>query len=262
MPFPEVRRVIYGRNPLTQVVCQLRFPPILKIDAEIPGEFQDRVRAEFPDYSEKSELRVEFPGGQEQIPSEIISHMLQSPGKKNYQFSSDDGRWRVNLTRTFVALTTNDYERWELFKDRLATPLNALTDIYSPAYFSRIGLRYVDVIKRSRLALEDVAWGELLQPFLLGLLGVPELNDHVKNFENSWEVTLSDDVSMVRLITRFVIDDDGETSFMIDSDFYKTEKTDIDSAPDHLDYLNTRAGRLIRWCITDRLHQAMEPTEI
>jgi len=32
MPFPEVKRVIYEHNPLDKVICQLRFPPILRIE--------------------------------------------------------------------------------------------------------------------------------------------------------------------------------------------------------------------------------------
>ncbi|MCH7755956.1 TIGR04255 family protein, partial [candidate division KSB1 bacterium] len=55
MPFPEVKRVIYKKNPLDRVICQLRFSPILKIDAEIPAEFQDMIRADFPNYSEKTD---------------------------------------------------------------------------------------------------------------------------------------------------------------------------------------------------------------
>src|SRR6266852_706318 len=47
-PFPEFTRVIYQRNPLVEVVCQLRFSPILRIDTDPPAEFQDRIRSAFP----------------------------------------------------------------------------------------------------------------------------------------------------------------------------------------------------------------------
>lgn len=45
MLFPPTQRVIYHKNPLVEVVCQLRFPTILKIDAEIPVAFQEAVRS-------------------------------------------------------------------------------------------------------------------------------------------------------------------------------------------------------------------------
>lgn len=61
MPFPEVKRVIYKKNPLHQVICQLRFPPILKVDAEIPSIFQEKIRGEFPNFKETTEVNMELP---------------------------------------------------------------------------------------------------------------------------------------------------------------------------------------------------------
>lgn len=261
MPFPEVKRVIYNKNPLEQVVCQLRFPPILKIDAEIPAEFQESIRQEFPDYSEASEWKVDFsPKFKGQIPPELLAQLLQSSNGKNYEFFSYDGLWKINLTRTFVALTANRYERWEKFKEKLTTPLNALVEIYSPAYFSRIGLRYVDVIRRSVLDLDGVNWTELLQPHILGVLSVPVIGGFVNSFESKYEMSLADKQSAVRMITKFVeAADNGEICYMLDSDFYNAHKTQIDEAITKLDYLNVRASWLIQWSITNRLHQAMEP---
>jgi len=50
MPFPDSKRAFYGKNPLEEVVCQLRFPPILRIEVETPAVFQDKVRQVFPLY--------------------------------------------------------------------------------------------------------------------------------------------------------------------------------------------------------------------
>lgn len=264
MLFPKVKRVVYKKNPLDQVICQLRFPPILKIDADIPAEFQDRVRKEFPNYSETTERRVEpSPRIKGQIPPELLSQLLQSTSTKNYEFSSEDGYWKINLTRTFVALTANKYERWERFKGKLEIPLRALIEIYSPAHFSRIGLRYIDVIKRSALGLDGVSWTDLLQPYILGILDAPEISDFVQNSESRYEIGLSDGESTVRMITKLVeAADNSEICYMIDSDFFNTKKTPINDTMDRLDYFNKRASRLIQWCITDRLNKSMEPQNL
>ena len=261
MPFPEATRVIYQRNPLDQVICQLRFPPILRIDAEIPAEFQDKVREYFPSYSETSEWKVDLSQNViGAIPPELLTQILQSSGNKNYEFTSEDGLWKINLARTFIALTANKYKRWEKFKEKLAIPLSALLEVYSPKIFSRIGLRYIDVIKRSLLDLGDIGWDELLQPFILGILSTPAVGNHVKNFETGYEIGLSDGESLVRIVTKFVeAKDDGEICYMIDSDFSRTSKTNIDNVLKLLDFFNARGSKLIQWCITDRLHQAMEP---
>ena len=54
MPFPETsQKIIYKKNPLDRVICQLRFPPILKIDTELPDKFQESIRNDFPEFQEK-----------------------------------------------------------------------------------------------------------------------------------------------------------------------------------------------------------------
>jgi len=264
MPFPEVKRVIYKKNPLDKVICQLRFPPILKIDAEIPSEFQDKIRKDFPNYTETTELRVEpSPRIKGQIPPELLSQVLQSTSTKNYEFSSEDEQWKINMTRTFISLTANKYERWEKFKEKLEVPLKALMEIYSPSHFSRIGLRYIDVIQRSVLGLEGVSWTELLKPYILGVLAAPEICGYVRDSECRYEIGLSDKESTVRMVTKLVEDvDSGEICFRIDSDFFNTKKTSLNDTFDSLDYFNKRASRLIQWCITDRLHKSMEPLKV
>ncbi|HCX32033.1 MAG TPA: hypothetical protein DHU55_20040 [Blastocatellia bacterium] len=258
MPFPEVQRVLYHRNPLNQVVCQLRFSPILKIDAEVPAAFQDKVRGFFCNFAETAEWNVEVQSPEAGIlPPDLLRQAIQAG--KNYEFSSDDGQWKINLTRTFVALTATKYERWEQFKDKLIIPFQALIDVYSPEHLSRIGLRYVDVINRLKLGLVGVEWKELLQPYILGVLSSP-VGDNVSAFESKYEIKLSDQLSLVRILTKFVKEaDTGELCYMIDSDFFNAHKTPVDKAFENLDYLNSRASRLIQWCVTEKLHRAMEP---
>jgi uncharacterized protein (TIGR04255 family) len=104
MVFPKAPRVIYKKNPLDRVICQLRFPPILRIDTGIPAQFQERIRKEFPDFCEKEELILPQQIRQE-FPVELLGRIMPSQ-TKNYEFSSENAVWKVNLTRTFIALST------------------------------------------------------------------------------------------------------------------------------------------------------------
>lgn len=253
--------MIYRRNPLRQVICQLRFPPILRIDARVPDEFQDIIRDVFPDYTEREELDINIPRElQRNIPREVLDRLLQAPPTKNYEFKSEDGDWKVNLTRTFLALTTYDYERWEQFYETLIGPLSALVDVYSPSSYSRIGLRYIDIIERDKLNLTGVSWTELLEPHVLGILGSRDVGESVYNFQSVYEIHLADGQSKVKMDIGFVEAANGEDPhFKIDSDFYKSKKTAISDAAETLDFLRKRGSRLFRWAITERLHEAMEP---
>ena len=95
MPFPECQRVIYKKNPLGEVICQLIFPPILKIDTEVPVAFQERVRNHFPNFSEVSALNLGFLSG---VEDQIQPEPPEPPLCKNYEFSSEDQQWKINLT--------------------------------------------------------------------------------------------------------------------------------------------------------------------
>jgi uncharacterized protein (TIGR04255 family) len=262
MLFSEVKRVIYKKNPLDRAICQLRFPPILRIDAEPPVAFQDCVRKEFPNYSEKIELTMRTPSrAQDRIPHELLSEILRTADTKNHEFSSEDGQWKINLTRTFIALSTDKYKVWEDFKQKLQIPLTALIDIYSPSHFSRIGLRYRDVIQRSALGLDNVSWTELLQPQMLGVLD-SEISESVRNLESVYQIALPERENAVRVFTQLAQDkNSNEVCYVIDSDFFKASKTPIDDVIGNLDYFNAHAFRLFRWCITERLHESMEPQE-
>lgn len=264
MPFPDIERVIYKNNPLDQVICQLKFPPILTIDAEVPAIFQERIRKNFPNYNETAEWKVQIaPGLYSEVPSEIFKSLYPNAGIRNYEFSSEDGNWKINLTNSFVSLTANNYERWEAFREKLKNPLSALIDIYSPDNFTRVGLRYIDVIRPSSLQLEDYNWSDLFEPYISGILSSEQICEHVLGFENTYEVNLSDGESIVRITTKFVAAvDDGEISFSIDSDFMNRNKSNTDKAFSLLDQFNKSASRLFRWCITDQLHNAMKPTKI
>ena len=262
MPFPKAQRVVYERSPLDQVICQLRFPPILRIDSTLPVEFQDRIRGDYPNFAETTEYIPNNPFVAENIPAEIVQQVIQASGTKNYEFSSGDGSVKINLTRTFLALTTNKYERWEKFREKISGPFQALKEIYAPAYFSRIGLRYIDSIKRSTVDLGAFSWHELLNPALLGMLGSPETADSVKNIETVQEIQLAEQDGLARIRSKLVKSLDGEEVFIIDSDFFIAAKTEVDDAINKLVFFNSRSTRLIRWAIKDRLHEALHPQKI
>ncbi|NQS97960.1 MAG: TIGR04255 family protein [candidate division Zixibacteria bacterium] len=263
MPFPEVKRVIYKKNPLDRVICQLRFPPILKIDKEIPADFQEKIRMDFPNFDETIEWPDVPSEIQGQFPPEILRQISQTAPIKNYKFASDDNIWIVNLTRTFIALTSTKYERWEEFKGKLQNIFNAFIETHNPNYFSRIGLRYVDVVKRSDLNLDGKKWNDLLKPFAIGLLGSPDVGKYVQNYEAGHEIKLSKEAGIVKMRLKLVKHiDSGEECFMIDSDFYNASKTRIESATEILDQFNKRASRLIQWVITKELHNTLEPQEL
>lgn len=259
MPFPLTERIIYKNNPLDRVICQLRFPPILRIESEVPARFQEMIRQDFSNFSERVELNIEVPNPTEAAP-EALGKLVKSSATKNYEFVSEDELWKVNLTRNFISLTANNYDRWENFRTKLLIPLQALTEIYGPTYFTRIGLRYINVVRRSKLGLSNVRWDELFKPHILGMLASRDVQDEITTCESRYDIELKELRGTVRIVTRFVeAKDNGEPSYMIDSDFFSTNKVHVSAALENLDSFSRKGTTLFQWCITERLHIAMEP---
>ncbi|MCK4787768.1 MAG: TIGR04255 family protein [Desulfobacteraceae bacterium] len=259
MPFPDSPKVIYKKNTIDRVICQLRFPPLLKIDSELPATFQERIRADFPDFHEREEPSIKIPQEIRQgLPAKVVRYVMPVQ-TKNYEFSSENHT--INLTRTFIALTSKEYRRRSEFREKLKGPLQALIELYEPAYFTRVGLRYIDIIDRKELGLENIDWSELLQPYVLGLLS-SDMRGSVESLEAKYEIRLDDGSSVARIVTGLVdVEDRAETNFMIDMDFYSTQKMTPTSAEEKLDYFHVEASKAFRWMITDELHNAMEPED-
>ena len=108
---------VYEKAQLVEVICQLRFPPILSIDAKSPADFQDTVRDNFPRYQLNVE-KVQREGRVEEV--------------KNHNFISEDGSYKLSLTKNFIALSTMRYTSWEDFAGKLDEPLGQFSRIYRP----------------------------------------------------------------------------------------------------------------------------------
>ncbi|MCB9555221.1 MAG: TIGR04255 family protein [Deltaproteobacteria bacterium] len=255
--FPDSQRVIYELNPLVEVICQLRFPAVLKIDAEVPAQFQEAIRQQYPTFRQKQQVSWE---GLPQIAQQAFA---QAQTRVAYDFISRDGLWKVSLVRDFVAVSTTRYTRWEDFRSRLSQVCDALIEAYAPAFFSRIGLRYKDLVFRSNLGLVDVPWKNLLQPHIAGELANEDLASAVTETVHQTVYQLSDPKGAVRVQHGLAMNTEThEQGYLIDADFYCDEPVDLQAMQPCLDGFNKHAGRFFRSCITEQLHRAMKPAEV
>ena len=263
MLFPETERVIYAVNPLEQVICQLRFPTILKIEAETPAGFQERIREQFPQYQEKSEFAAILPPELVQILSQEVIQSLK-PSQKVYEFATNDGSLTVRLSSGFVSLTSSRYERWEGFYGGLQIALYALKEVYAPDHFTRIGLRYRNLIQKDVLELQDAEWPELLSENLIRELATPGIGEAIEDI--AYRILLRVGAGPERVHIQHGYAKHPETNqiigYGIDSDFFVEGETNVADAIDQLVEFNRLNRRLFRWCITDRLHDAMGPQPV
>lgn len=259
--FSNEPRVTYRKNQLGEVICQLRFPEILSIGAKPPVDFQEAIRADYPQYSSRMESPAPKLTG---APGNLS--LQNQPSTINYQFVSADGFWRVNLTQKFISLACSRYLSWEEFAARLDKPLAAFIRIYKPAYFERIGLRYVNFISRQDLSLEGTPFRDLIAEKYLGILSDEQL------MEASVGRSCVDAEFAVRGGCRVKLHagpgqvhrggkSDGEVKFIFDQDLYMPGKVAPNLSAPALQTLHAQAWSIFRDAITDELHDAMEPIE-
>jgi len=185
----------------------------------------------------------------------------------NYQFATQDGIWRVNLTSKFISLACSRYTRWEDFAKMLDKPLAAFIQIYQPAYFERVGLRYLNFISRKDLDLDTTPFRELLQPAYVGLL----VNEDIR--EEAFTRATTDTEVAIRGGCRLKLHtgpgkisrngkEDPEVKFIFDQDLFMAGNVPVNVSAGALETLHDQAFRIFRYAITDTLHDAMEPEEI
>ena len=260
--FSMKHRCRYERHQLAEVICQLRFPEILAIEANLPVEFQEAIRAEFPQFQRRQEMLAPKITG---IPGNMT--VQNQPLVTNYQFISADGIWRVNLTSKFISVTCSRYFSWEEFARRLDRPFAAFIKLYHPAYFERIGLRYLNFISRSALDLSDVSFRELSAPCYLGPLAEKDVSQDVVSkctvdcelsLRGGCRAKLHAGPGLVKRNGK----EDKEVKFIFDQDLYLPGQLQPSLLSGALQTLHYHADSIFRGAITEKLHDAMEPESI
>lgn len=257
-------RYLYTRPPLVEVICQLRFPTILSIGAKEPAEFQEAVRAEYPRYA----ARAEYPAPKVTGVGTANPAVQQQPPVTNYNFLSQDGKWKINLTNGFIALSTVGYTQWEDFAQRLDKVLAQFIRTYQPAYFERIGLRYVNAVSRRAMGLEDMLWDDLIQSPYVGVLGEPDVDEKTVTkcsldvempLEDGCRLKLHAGPGMLKRGGQNAQNVENEPRFILDGDFSAAGNLSGEQVPAKLEAMHRWAVRLFQGAITRELHDAMGP---
>lgn len=261
--FPETPRAEYENNPLEEVICQIKFPSILKIGTTRPADFQDQIRHLFPIYEEQSD------GGMP-IPAELrgmlgdsgLENLLPPQTQRHYRFSTDDELRSVALQTDFIALSSKNYKNWVDFREQLELVEHEFRSLYRPSFYSRIGLRYRNVITRTPLGLEECPWGSLFRSELAGLLGNSDVSPQVTQAVTATHIMVTG-IEGAQLRLQYGLPTQPEQvpldTYVIDTDIFVEQKVVPDDIFTFLNEFNKLAGNIFRWAITPTLHDALEP---
>ena len=259
MPFPKSPREVYEDNPLEEVICQFRFPAVLKISAAAPVDFQEAIRDDYPWFEEQA--------GGPGLPREIIDLLPSGipvpglPRQPEYQFFTEDRGRSITLSQEFIAVTENNYQDWASFRKAIEQAESVLREIYTPSFYIHVGLRYRDVLNRERHGLGEVSWEKLLNPWFIGILGDGRLSGAVQESQGRALLKIPDVDDGFVLIEHGLAtgEQEGQLVYLIDSDFFTNKRCESHGALQSLDRFNKWGGHLFRWATQGKLRTALRP---
>ena len=250
-------RHIYKNNPLMEVVLQLRFPTILIIGTKDPADFQEAIRQDYPTFHSGTTNANTVMFSINPV-NGVMPSTVQTQQIKNYIFISKDGKYKIDLTNSSISFSTLGYVCWEEFIEHFQKPLDALIKIYNPAFFERIGLRYIDGLSKRKLKVEDKAWQDLVDEKWLGILSIKNEKD-VQISKTETEFYLDNKEILARVIAGLgKTGNQDENMFIIDCDVIKLQSSQVNEYKDVITRLHQHSWEVFNMLITDTTRTAME----
>ncbi len=254
LAFPEVKDIRLQKAPLSEVICQVRFPPILRIASERPVAFQDQVRARFPQLLEEKGLEVQFPRGENVSPSVRVQ---DAPSL--FRFVSEDGATRITLATDFYALSTETYQHWKDFWALIHFVHTAVHTVYEPSYAVRVGLRYVNQISSSNTGLNSQ---EALLELLRADLVIPLRQESYDTpLEMLNRILLAGERKGERLTLRVGFKK-AEPALLLDLDYFSEGQIHFETLEDFYGRAHEVIYRAFRWAIPKDQLAIFEPLAV
>ncbi len=239
LDIPVSPKITYRRNFLQSVICQVRVNPIFRVAKELPSEFQEAIRQDYP----RAELR-------ESIEIKVSEEGITPPEKlgKAWRFSSEDGDWTVTLDARFIAIDTKKYLNFEDFLTRFKGIHKPYCEIYSPSSAERVGLRYINAISPSEQLRAPKDWNAWVNPDLLGFAGTGRLSFPVGEcFE---VVRAPQGLGSITVRHGFNSDPTDKVAYLIDVDRYTDGKAEQSGIEGLLKEFNDECYNFFEWAVS------------
>lgn len=240
--FPAAVEIPLSSPPLDEVVCQVRYPPILRISQEEPAHFQELIRKRFPEFDKQQPLQIKLaPPGNSSESSVELRPII-------YQFTNAANKSQAVLSSTFYAVSTTKYNSWRSFLEDLKTVHEAVINTYQPAYATRVGLRYIN-----RLTAENTGTTtreELLSMVRSELTAV--LHGRVWDDVSEMIGVVSFNDSPAQLNVRFGYEvKEKAPTFLVDFDYFEEGQIDLNEVLTRCDRYHEAIYQAFRWMVKD-----------
>ena len=148
--------------PVYLVLTEVRFAPILELEAYIAAIQEKLRRNGFPDFKRRVSQQLVMPMA---IPENATVSPATFNAQTSYVFADVKGEQVLILSPTALSLQTTIYESFETFSALFIKVLGIIHEIIQIAYFDRIGVRYLDAVVPG----DAESFDDYLVPEVIGL---------------------------------------------------------------------------------------------
>jgi uncharacterized protein (TIGR04255 family) len=224
----------------------------LRIVSEQPVDFQERIRARFPQIEVEKGLLVQGDPLSEKPLSAKAEPQI-------FRFGSQDGNTIASLGLNFYALSTTAYTHWPEFLE-LVVFLNQVTsEVYKLPYATRIGLRYINHLTFENTKVSSVGelW-DIARPEITAMLRCECWDDPVGM---SHQLRLAGEGDE-KLTLRTGFTGGQDPVFLLDFDYYVEGRILLDGLSELCERYHDVIYRAFRWCIQDGKLAVFKPVPV
>lgn len=223
----------YKRNFLRQAVCELRFPTLMELgEPRPPAALVKALRKEYPHIELANEVTLGFGGA-------------GSNNTHTHIFRSAKLTWTVSLKESALSVETTAYTDYAHMRERVLRIVEVASMVIDSDFFTRIGLRYINIINSNTNPV--LGW---VNPELVG----PLLSEHFKGIhEYAGKLQLAADDGGCLLQHSIVLKQKqaaGEMipEYLLDIDAFRTE-IQLSNTGAALDAMHAQIFDVFDWAI-------------
>lgn len=225
---------VFHRNFLQQMVCELRFPTLMELGGERPpAAFVNALRKEYPTLELANEVTIGPGGG-------------SSSGSHFHIFRSSSLTWTVSLKQSAIAIETTSYTKYAELRERVLRVVNAAEKIIDSNFFTRIGLRYINIVDRGHDPADGWINSDLVAPLKTGFF------KGVKDYAGRIQLASADGGCLlqhgIKLKPSHDEDDAVQPQYLIDIDVYRNDVS-LEDVGVAVDAAHIQAFNLFDWSL-------------
>jgi len=235
----------YANPPVTEAVCEFRFPHEMAWDLTIAGRLYERVKNDYPKKEQRWVREVIVLLGPEGLREELLV-------AERGQFSSSDDGCAIQIgTRLCTINCLRPYASWGTFRPKIEETFATIRDISEATAIHTLNLRYINTI-------EVPDKNPDLKDYFRFLPIFPEEGRLPSSFLIGIEYSFENDRDSCRVeLTDAVTESDVSSAYLLNIDYFLAEEAGIplDAVMGWIESAHERVEEIFEAIITDRLRE-------